>query len=266
MTIAKAAYGVDRIERSLRVSAIPYLYDIAKDHIPDHASWSMMGYNAALTTTQETLWPNSSEYAFPTAKGQLEVVSSDNTQDKANGTGALTVEVNYLRDDYSEGSVTLTMNGTAAVATGASHADIWRVNSFHVKTTGTNLAPVGNLTLRGASGGATYGYIPAGKTRARTAVYTVPLGKTLYITSFGASAVGIKYVLFTLHANCDPDTLALLQRGLFFPLAEVALMDTAYNKLLDIPLRLPATTDFKVSATAEAAAIGTCHLRGWLEG
>lgn len=258
-------YGIDIIGGKLRTSSAPYLYDIAEGNVPGHTTWSMMGYNAALTTTQETLWPNSSEYAFMATKAQLEVVSSDNTQDKAGGTGALTVQVNYLTDTYAEGSVTLTLNGTTAVATGASHASIWRVNSFFVKTAGTGLVPVGNLTLRVAGGGATVGYIPAGKTAARTGVYTVPLGKTLYVTSFGVSAVGVKYVLFTLHANYEPNSAALLQRGLFLPLSEIALLDTPYNKLLDMPLALPATTDLKVSATAEAAAIGTCHLRGWLE-
>jgi len=260
------SYGVKHIENKPRVSSMPYLYDIAEGNVAGHTSWSKIGYNDALSTSQETMWSNSTEYVFPTVAGQMEVVSSDNTQDKAGGTGALTVRVGYLKSDYSESSVILTLNGTTAVPTGASHADMWRINSFRVMTTGTNNSPVGNLTLRPLGGGTTYGYIRLGKTRARSCFYTVPLGKTLYITSVAFSAVGTKYLIFTNHANYDQATGVLLQRGLYHPFTEIALLNASYSKELEIPTKLLATTDLKVSVIAEAAgSLATCHLRGWLE-
>jgi hypothetical protein len=133
-------------------------------------------------------------------------------------------------------------------------------------TTGTNNAPVGNLTLRALGGGTIYGYIRLGKTRARSAFYTVPLGKTLYITSIAYSAVGTKYLIFTNHANYDQATGVILQRGLFHPFSEIALLNSAYSKELTTPTKIIATTDIKVSVIAEAAgSLGTCHLRGWIE-
>jgi hypothetical protein len=235
---------------ALRVISQDYLQSVAEGDIVNHMPWTKIGYNDTISTSEETVWSNSTQYVFPTVAGQMEVVSSDNTQDKAGGTGALTVRVGYLKSDYSESSVTLTLNGTSAVATGASHADIWRVNSFRVMTTGTNNAPIGNLTLRGFSGGTTYGYIRLGKTRARTAVYTVPLLKVLYVTSIAFSAVGTKYLIFTTHANYDTATGTILQRGLFQPFSEVALLNSAYHKELEMPTYLPATTDLKVSVIA----------------
>jgi hypothetical protein len=267
--VAIADTGGNLVEVSanaLRVIAQDYLQAVAEGDITGHVPWTKIGYNDTIGTTEETVWTNSTQYVFPAVAGQMEVVSSDNTQDKAGGTGALTVRVGYLKSDYSESSVTLTLNGTAAVATGVSHADIWRINSFRVMTTGTNNSPVGNLTLRPAGGGTTYGYIRLGKTRARTAVFTVPLGKTLYVTSIAFSAVGTKYLIFTTHANYDTATGALLQRGLYQPFSEVALLNSAYQKDLEMPTMLPATTDLKVSVVAEAAgSLGTCALRGWLE-
>jgi hypothetical protein len=260
------AYGVKHVNNKPRVSSMPYLYDIAEGNVAGHVTWSKIGYNDTIGTSEETMWANSTQYVFPTVAGQMEVVSSDNTQDKAGGTGALTVRIGYLKSDYSEGSVTLTLNGTTAVPTGITHADIWRINSFRVMTTGTSNGPVGNLTLRIAGGGATHGYIRIGKTRARSAFYTVPLGKTLYVTSIAYSAVGTKYLLFTNHANYDIATETILQRGLFHPFSEIALLNSSYNKELTTPTKLPATTDLKVSVIAEAAgSIGTCHLRGWIE-
>lgn len=250
----------------LRCISQDYLQALAEGDIANHVPWSKMGFNGTVGTSQETMWTYSTEYVFPTAAGQIQVVSSDNTQDKAGGTGALTVRVGYLKSDYSEGSVTLTLNGTTPVASGASHADVWRVNSFRVMTTGTNLGPVGNLTLSYVTGGLVVGYIRIGKTRSRTCVYTVPLGKTLYVTSIAFSCAGTKYMIFTTHANYDTATGSLLQRGMFHPYSEVALLNSAYQKPLLMPTMLPATTDLKVSVVAEAAgSIGTCHLRGWLE-
>ena len=250
----------------LRVISQDYLQALAEGDIANHTRWDKMGYNDGLATSEETMWTYSSQYVFPTAGSQVRIVSSDNTQDKAGGTGALTVRVGYLKSDFTEGSVTLTLNGTANVDSGVSHADIFRVNSFRVMTTGTNNAPVGNLTLTQVTGGLVVGYIRLGKTRARSAIYTVPLGKTLYITSIAFSAAGTKYVIFTNHANYDSVTSALLPRGLFYPFSEVVLLNSAYTKSLLVPTRLPATTDLKVSVIAEAAgSVATCHLRGWLE-
>jgi hypothetical protein len=261
-----AGNTVEVSANALRVIAQDYLQAVAEGDITGHVPWTKIGYNGAIGTTEETVWTNSSQYVFPTVAGQMEVVSSDNAQDIAGGTGALTVRVGYLKSDYSESSVTLTMNGTTAVPTGLTHADMWRVNSFRVMTTGTNNAPVGNLTLRGVGGGTTYGYIRLGKTRARTAVFTVPLAKTLYVTSIAFSAVGTKYLVFTNHANYDTATASILQRGLYHPFSEVALLNGSYTKFLEMPTVLPATTDLKVSVVAEAAgSLGTCALRGWLE-
>jgi hypothetical protein len=249
-----------------RVSTMPYLYDIAEANVTGHVPWSKIGYNDTIGTARETLWPYSTLYTFPLTAGQLKV-TSDSTQDTlTTGTGAWTVRVGYLKSDYSEGSVTLNMNGTTAVPTGASHADIWRVNSFRVMSTGTNLAPVGNLTLNYVVGGFVTGYIRAGRTRARSAFYTVPLGKTLYITSFSMSVVGTKYAIVTSYINYDTGTNTILQRGLFYPYNEIALFNNAEVRLLELPSRIPATVDFKIDATAEAAgSLITCSLKGWEE-
>lgn len=262
---AGAVYGVKHISNKPRVSSMPYLYDIAEGNVSDHVAWSKIGYNDNIGSTQETMWSYSSEYVFPTVAGQMEVVSSD-ANDNGGGTGARTVRIGYLKSDYSESSVTLTLSGLTPVATGASHADIWRINSFRVETTGTGLAPAGNLTLRNAGGATVYSYIRQGKTRDRACFYTVPIGKTLYVTSIAFSGVGTKYLVFTTHANLEQATGAILQRGLFHPFSEVALLNSSYTKVLEMPTKLPATVDLKVSVVAEdAGSLATCHLRGWLE-
>jgi len=174
--------------------------------------------------------------------------------------------VEYLKSDFTSGSVTLNMNGTNNVDSGVSHADIFRVNSFRIATAGTNNASIGNITLTQVTGGKVVGYIRAGKTRDRSTVMTVPLGKTLYLTSFSASSVGTKYVTVTLHVGCVLSTGELIQRGMFYPTAEVLLLNNTYTKELTMPIKIPATCDLKASVIAEAAgSLVACNFRGWIE-
>jgi hypothetical protein len=207
-------------------------------------------------------------YTFPTGALTMTIVSDSDEDDpvKANeaaGTGAYTVTVYYLTTGYVEKNVTVTMNGTAAVTIAT---DIFRIQNVRVITTGTANTAIGNLTI--ASGGQTYGYISAGRTRARQCIWTVPTGKTLYITQIAfscAQQAASKYVRFTTKANVDNLSGAILQRGLFSPYNEIALNNTAYYRELNPPTKLPATTDLKVTALSDATAVGTCALRGWIE-
>lgn len=250
----------------IRISANDYKCDIAEGNISGHKRWEKIGYNDAIGTSQETMWVTSSEYVFPTIAGQLRI-SSTSTQDTlTTGTGAWTARIGYLKSDYSEGNVTLNLNGTNNVDSGASHADVWRVQSFRILSAGTNFSPVGTLTLTHLGNSITVGQMRPGRTRARTAVYTVPLGKTLYVNNLGFSCVGTKYLIFTFHAGYSEAGDVILPRGMFMPQFEVALLNTPYSKILEVPIKLPATTDLKVSVIAEAAgSLATCSLRGWTE-
>jgi hypothetical protein len=261
------AYGIKQIDGKPRVSSMPYTYDIAEGNVVDHRSWSKIGYNAAIGATEEEMWPVSGVYVFPTGALTMTIVSNS-VEDDADktpeaGTGAYTITVYYLTTGFVEKTVTCTMNGTGAVQIGT---DVYRIQNARVATAGTALTAVGNITI--ASGGTTYGYISAGRTRMRQCTWTVPIGKTLYITQIAFSCAdqeAIKYTRFTTKANFDNLSGVVLPRGLWMPFNEVVLNNTAYVRELNPPTKLPATVDLKVSALANVTSQGTCALRGWLE-
>jgi hypothetical protein len=259
------------IDNKPRVSSMPYTYDIAEGNVSNHRPWSKIGFHAAISTSELDMMPWAAAlkwtYVFPTTALTMTIVS-DSAEDDADktpaaGTGAYTVTVYYLTTAYAEKNVTVTMNGVGAVTIAT---DIFRVQNARISSAGTAKAAVGAITI--ASGGVTYGYISATKTRMRQCVWTVPTGNTLYITQIAFSCAqqsASKYVRYTTRANYDNLSGAVLERGLFMPFNEVALNNTAYYRVLDPPTKLPATVDLKVSAIADAAAVGTCSLRGWLE-
>lgn len=254
------------IDGMYQVSSQDYLYSIAEGDIAGHEPWAKTGYNPNIGVTEEDMWGISTSYVFPTAEIQMEVVSSDNTQDLPGGTGALTVYIGYLDASYAEHSTTVILNGTTPVNTAVNN--IFRVNNFRVSSTGTGGKAVGNLSLRSVGGAVTYSFIQAGYTRARNICYTVPDGKTLFVTTIAFSCTdAAKGVRFTTRATYDNVCGCSLTPGIFFmAYNEVELQNTAYVRQLDMPTKLPEHTDIKVSViSAQAGAIGTCSLSGWLE-
>jgi hypothetical protein len=180
-------------------------------------------------------------------------------------TGAQVWKVDYLDypalNPYTEIGV---FDGNAAVATIGS---MWRTNSFRVIATGTANVPVGDLTLENA-GGTDYSFITKGFTRARNAMYTVPAGKTLYITEtelgFAHAANQPHYCRLIIRANVEPTSLFNTDR-IFYVFRELISVGGSIPKHHDFPLKFPAKTDIKVSAIADNAGIATSTLRGWLE-
>lgn len=245
----------------------PYLYAVAEGDIVGHSLFQKTGYNPSVGTAEMEVWSKgATAYAFPAAGGiQMAVVSSDNSQDKANGTGALTVEIAYLDETYAAKTTTVILNGTTPV--NLTPAKVLRVNAFRVATAGTGGKPVGNISLTNEGGTVTYSYITAGFTRARNPVYTVPLGKTLYVTSFSASVAGLKYVRAILKASYDDFNATVKNDGVFFmPFCEAVMLNSTFVKNFEVPLAFPATTDIKVTAIAEASgSVVSVDYRGWLE-
>jgi hypothetical protein len=124
--------------------------------------------------------------------------------------------------------------------------------------------------VRTIGGGPTiYGRILLGNTKARDSMWTVPAGKTLYITSVvmsaGAAASG-KNVVMTLRATYDDDDAHILTPGAFFmPFFETMVQDGTFLRTLEIPVKMPATVDLKISAfSGSAGAVCVSVCRGFL--
>lgn len=265
------AYGVKHVQNKPRVSSMSYLYDIAEGNIADHSEFERFGYNGDIDQTAEDVWSTGGSYVFPTSDQQLELVSTSVEDDILTagaiaGTGIHTVTLYYLDNTYAARTEDITLNGTGVVTTTATN--ILRVNSLKAKVVGSTGAAVGTITIRNLANTPIYSQIDPGNTRSRSSVYTVPLGKTLYITSIfvGCGAATATTATVTLQATYDHDASVL--RTFFMPHAEVIVGSGSGGvyRPFELPIKMPATTDIKCRSTTTANnTIVSASLRGWLE-
>lgn len=228
--------------------------------------WSKDGYCVCQGSTAITMWYPNTEYTWPVAAQRMELVSSDNAKDIPGGTGARSVCIHYLDGSGVEKHEILALNGTTEVPTVA--ADIYRVNSFRVYSTGDDGKNTGTISLRNTLDTPIYAQIAPGMNRGMGAFYTVPTGKTLLVDSIsysaGYTAAG-KYVRFVNWATYDNMEKRALTKGIqFMPYSNVVIMDGSYFRELNPMTSLPAGTDIKVTVQGEANAICAVQLRGWL--
>lgn len=263
------AHGFIDNAGSPQICSQDYLQAIAEGDVSNHLPFEKYG-KCIVSNSLMDVWEQNSIYAFPVAATKLDVVSTDNVNDKAGGTGALKVKINGLDGASAEITEEVTLNGTTIVTTVASFR---RINRMWVSAAGTGGAAVGTITAKITGGATIYAQISPAFTMSRQAIYSVPAGKKIYITSVtcttgvGNTSANNKanYVTFTLRAMRDPGTLAL--STLFYPIAEFGMVNNQLVRPFEIPLIIPATADIHVQVIGDInqAVTVTCALRGWIE-
>ena len=189
-------YGVKHIENKPRVSAMPYYVDIVEGNVPDHQAIYKFGNNDSVGTTQESIWNEGGLYpwaAVDAAAGQV-TISSTSANDTSAGTGARTATIYGLDLSGVDQNETLTLNGQTAVTSVSSYSRIFRII---INTAGTSLANEGIIRV---GTGAVAGGVPAvvwalvdiGRNQTLQAVWSVPAGKTFYMTDATFSVGGSK--------------------------------------------------------------------------
>jgi len=257
--------GLKHIENKLRVSSMPYVYDIAEGNVPNHFSHSSFGRGFNINNTEVPLWEVGGAYIFPAAPQQMKVVSSSSS-DGAGGVGARQVEIYYLDSNYAEHEELVTLNGTTAVNTVAT--DILRINDFHVTDAGSSKCAVGNIDIKNLAGTETYSRISATRNASLQAIWTVPEGMTLYITSWkcGAFQSSGKISFIMLRTTSDHD--AVLHPGLFMHKDIVSLYNNHAVVPFAAPIKVPARADIIITGVADrndSSATISGGFEGWYE-
>jgi len=248
-----------------QVCSQDYGWAVAEGDISGHTPWMKIGYGTTTANVESDIWSKGDIYVFPTVATSMSVASTDNVNDKSGGTGALKVTLYYLDESWNSQTEEVTLNGTNYVNTVAT--SIYRINGFRVTSAGSTGKSAGNIILVDKETKTKfYGFITAGFTRSRNSVYTVPLGKSLYVTQFLMSwayaSNSTHYARMYTRATYNE---GVRTPGIFYPYSEAVCSNNSIFVPLSVPTRFSEKTDIKVSVLADFLGIVGCTLRGWLE-
>ena len=223
-----------------------YYMEVARGNIPGHVAVAVQGDNPDVDGPED-VWSQGATWVAPVAATKHNVVSSS-TADDSTGTGLRTALFYGLDADWNIASETITMDGTTNVLTTKSYS---RQNGLIGLTFGSGGLNAGTVTSTTADAATTVTTgMPIGKGRAMSAIYSVPLGKTLYIVAFGGAlvktaAAGTAAVEIDLQVrlNADTDTagwITVVEGG------EQTTGTSTENFVLPFPAVVAAKSDVKL--------------------
>ena len=177
----------------------PFDLQVARGQITGHKSLFKFGNNSDINGSLETIWSHGGLYVYPTSAIQMKV-SSSSADDAALGTGARTVSVQGLDQDYNEVAETVTLTGQTAVLTTTTFIRVFRAFVITAGSGGTAAGTiyVGTGTVTSGVPATVYAEIALGENQTTMAVWTVPAGYTFYVyrgTFSAASNNAAQYIL-----------------------------------------------------------------------
>ncbi|MCP4528944.1 MAG: hypothetical protein GY833_23995 [Aestuariibacter sp.] len=159
------------------VAQIPFYQAVSMGLVDGYSKVNKFGHNPA-TTDGDTVWGGGGVYGyFPT--NALSVVAVSTDVDDADGdTGARTIQVYGLDENWEEATETVTLNGTTPVALTNTYIRLFRTI---ILTAGSSYSNEGNITVTEVGGSTRVGiFVGAGDGQTQHCIYTVPAGKTAY--------------------------------------------------------------------------------------
>jgi hypothetical protein len=220
------------------------------------------GSNPDVGTSYESIWTEGGLYDWAgvdAAEGIVKV-SSSSTDDDVAGTGALTCTIYGLDTDGVEQNEVIILTGQTAVNSANEYSRVYRII---VNTAGSGLANagviyVGTGTITTGKPAVVWALADTGLNQTLMAIYTVPTGKTLYITDITVSTNSNKGAVMDVFFKPVGELFQIKRR--------VHIFDNAFYDDLHFPLKIESGTDIDVRAKATASGASfSSTIDGWLE-
>lgn len=170
--------------------------ETARGNVPGQTDELKFGAQDAISTTEIPIWDVASVYSYQAAALPLKV-SSPNANDQASGTGARTIKVFGLDENYNEIDETVTLASVTAVTTTQSFLRIFQAQVITAGSGNQNagIIYIGASTVTSGTPVDKYAAISAGENQTLMCLWTVPAGKTAYLqrtaVSSGATVANI---------------------------------------------------------------------------
>lgn len=212
------------------------------------------GMNVDVDSNMETIWDGGGTYTYLTSPETVAVTSTSGN-DSASGTGARTVEIQGLDENFNLVYETLTVGGASSTTT------FMRVFRVKIATAGTLLVNAGTISVTSDDSSTVLAKIVlqggVGLGQTFMSVYTVPAGKTAYLTQWvvGAGKQNTDAICFFTARN-------LLVDG-WNSKDVIAVSATTFAKHYEIPLKFTEKTDIEIrgySTTNNSIVTSTFNL------
>ena len=215
---------------------------IARGELNGYSTIYKFGRNAAVGNTEEVILDGGGEYLFTKVADYLEVFSS-NDNDSLNGSNAWDIYVFGLDSSGYEQTEFFQLKGTTIVTGVKKFYRVYRAFVYHAgTTTTTNGNNIGTITIRKATGDTIMAQIRPGNGQTLMCIYTIPKGKTGYLTGYSLSSGQGKSVLFkSKFRNCAYKNCAFTVKDI----REV--YQNNFLGTLVTPLRIPELTDMIIT-------------------
>ena len=216
------------------------------------------GANLSVGADIETIWETGGIYEYLTVASTVSAISDD-SGDTVTGTGARTIEIQGLDSNYNTVTEIISTNGTSSGP--ASTNEFLRIYRALVKTAGSTGTNEGHIDINAGSttvisiGTKGTGVNKEGFGQSQTSVYTIPAGKTGYITqwSVGSSVYnsGVQAFLMLSEPNDGP----------IMRTKDVMFLNNYSIKDYKVPLQALEKTDIEVRAydTATGVPVSTSY-------
>jgi hypothetical protein len=224
----------------------PFDLQVARGQITGHKTIFKFGNNTDINGSFETIWSRGGLYVYPTSAIQMKV-SSSSANDAALGTGARTVSVQGLDQNYNEVAETITLNGQTEVLTTNTFIRVFRAFVITAGSGGTAAGTiyVGTGTVTAGVPATVYAEIALGDNQTTMATWTVPAGYTFYVYrgTFSAASNNVsQYILGKF--------MFRPLGGVFRNAADVTVNTGAIQYDFELPLALPEKSDIEARAIA----------------
>jgi len=227
----------------------PFELQIARGQIAFHKTIFKFGFNPDIDDSLETVWAEGGLYSYLSAATVLKV-SSSSTADDEGSTGAETVELFGLDENYNEINEIVTLNGQTAVNTTKEYLRINRMVVRSAGSGGTNAGVIyaGTGTVTSGVPANKYATVAAGDGQTLMALWTVPAGYSAFVNQTDitvATTQNNKYA--EVHFVARPFGEVFQTKDKFVK------AEGAHNQLYSFPLKFEEKTDIEFRAIGDSA-------------
>ena len=218
---------------------MPFGLRASMGHVANGTTVFVYGSNPEVQHVEETVWYQGGIYQYPTSAIQMKVSSSD-------AAATSEVMINGLDADYMPINEVITITGQTAVTTVKSYLRIQ--SAYVIANEAANHIYIGTGTVTAGVPATVYEMIHDGHNRTESGRFTVPAGRTFYIShgtiSHGSDAANA-YI-----------TARLIYRLFGMPFQSAAIVNLNNNFIdfwFEYPIALPEKSDIETRAFCSKA-------------